>query len=77
MVVDSDTVLTSLILNSAVLPESVSPFPREIMKWSAELYRPFFQSINKSFDLVETVGVVETMISCFFFCCNKKMREHS
>ena len=40
VVVDHDTLFVTLICQSDLLP--VPPFPRPLMEWSAELYRPLF-----------------------------------
>ncbi len=42
VVVDENTLFVTFICQTTALP--VSPFPRPIMEWSAELYRPLFAS---------------------------------
>jgi hypothetical protein len=42
VVVDKDTVFTSLVFNSSSIPDLPSSFPREIMAWTEGLYRPAF-----------------------------------
>ncbi len=43
VVVDEETLLITLICQSTVV--SFPPFPRPLMEWSAELYRPLFPSL--------------------------------
>lgn len=42
VIVDENTLFVTLICQSTALP--VSPFPRPLMEWTAELYRPLFCS---------------------------------
>lgn len=49
VVVDENTLFVTLICQSAAL--SIHPFPRPLMQWTAELYRPLFP--GNSFELQE------------------------
>jgi lipoate-protein ligase A len=42
VVVDEDTLFVTLICQASALP--IAPFPRPLMQWTAELYRPLFPS---------------------------------
>lgn len=42
VVVDENTLFVTLICQTNALP--ISPFPRPLMQWTAELYRPLFSS---------------------------------
>jgi lipoate---protein ligase len=42
VIVDEDTLFMTLICQTTAL--AISPFPRPLMQWSAELYRPLFPS---------------------------------
>lgn len=49
VVIDENTLFVTLICQSNALP--IHPFPRPLMQWAADLYRPFFP--DKPFDLQE------------------------
>jgi lipoate---protein ligase len=51
VVVDENTLFVTFICQKADLAHSVSPFPRPLMQWTAELYRPLFS--NHPFQLQE------------------------
>lgn len=43
VVIEPTTVLVTLILNHAVIP--TLPFPKDVLKWTEELYKPAFHNI--------------------------------
>lgn len=42
VVTDANTLFSTVILQTEVLPQDVEPYPRPLMQWSADLYRPVF-----------------------------------
>lgn len=74
VVVDSSTVFVSFIMNSA--DSSCQPYPREIMSWTENIYKPVFKKIIHRFE----VSLIFSSPNLLHFICsiNKEfsLREH-
>ena len=68
VVTDENTIFTTVILQTAVLPPDVECYPRPLMKWSERLYSPVFSHYGQ-FNLQENgtypCGLVNLLCTCY------------